>query len=348
MRRHAAWIAAVVLIAAGRLYSIESMAAQTPGGKRASPARPAASAPTAVSGAPPSVAANPAAKAPTAPARQPSNAALAATARTTPSPGSKGANPAPAATALPMPKPPASVATARTGFDPTSRYVQKNLYGWQVMFHERLFKDQQELGYRVNALLWQQLHQIDFKLPAVAVSRLRVVKIWVEVNEPHFPCMVYHPNLDWLNQHGMNPDKVHGVEISNSRTFLSWSVMQPWIVLHELSHAYHDQVLGGFDNPDVKQAYDDAVASKLYDRVLFANGRPKRHYGMTNPQEFFAEQSEAFFGVNDYYPFVRAELVHYDPKTYEMLRQMWWKEFPVTTTSEWKPATEPTFQASTD
>ena len=33
-----------------------------------------------------------------------------------------------------------------------------------------------------------------------------------------------------------------------------------------------------------------------------------RHYGLTNPMEFLAEMTEAYFGVNDFFSFNRAEL----------------------------------------
>ena len=66
---------------------------------------------------------------------------------------------------------------------------------------------------------------------------------------------------------------------------------QPWMVLHELSHAYHDQVLN-FDNAEIKAAWQRFVDSGKYKSVLHMNGHMRPHYGLTNPQEFFAEMSE--------------------------------------------------------
>ena len=34
---------------------------------------------------------------------------------------------------------------------------------------------------------------------------------------------------------------------------------------------------------------------KLYDRVLLFNGRLVKHYATTNPKEYFAESTEAYF-----------------------------------------------------
>ena len=39
--------------------------------------------------------------------------------------------------------------------------------------------------------------------------------------------------------------------------------------------------------------------------------------------EYFAESTEAYLGVNDFYPFVRAELNRHDPRMYRLLRKIW-------------------------
>lgn len=44
---------------------------------------------------------------------------------------------------------------------------------------------------------------------------------------------------------------------------------------------------------------------------------------MTTPQEFFAEMTEAYFGVNDFYPFNRAELKESEPEIFELLQEIW-------------------------
>ena len=44
---------------------------------------------------------------------------------------------------------------------------------------------------------------------------------------------------------------------------------------------------------------------------------------MNNDQEYFAESTEAFFGTNDFYPFVRSELQQHDPNMYQLLKKLW-------------------------
>ena len=48
-----------------------------------------------------------------------------------------------------------------------------------------------------------------------------------------------------------------------------------------------------------------------------------RAYALNNEREYFAELTEAFFGRNDYYPFVATDLAEYDPQGYAVLRQVW-------------------------
>ncbi len=103
----------------------------------------------------------------------------------------------------------------------------------------------------------------------------------------------------------------------------------PNFALHELAHAYHNLFLPhGFDNPEIAAAYRKAKASGLYDRVERWHGTGRtntfeRAYAMTNPQEFFAENTEAFFGRNDFFPFTREELQRHDPDTFHLLERLW-------------------------
>ena len=39
--------------------------------------------------------------------------------------------------------------------------------------------------------------------------------------------------------------------------------------------------------------------------------------------EYFAEASEAYFGENDFYPFVKAELKRHDPNLEAVVAELW-------------------------
>ena len=44
---------------------------------------------------------------------------------------------------------------------------------------------------------------------------------------------------------------------------------------------------------------------------------------MSNPMEYFAEATEAFFSRNDFFPFNRAELKRHDPEMEQLLAKLW-------------------------
>ena len=99
-------------------------------------------------------------------------------------------------------------------------------------------------------------------------------------------------------------------------------IKHPAVILHELSHAYHDQILG-FDEPRIVRAYEQAMDRGDYKKVLLFNSEHVKHYGATNHKEYFAEATEAYFYRNDFYPFVAAELKEHDRVMYDLLADIW-------------------------
>jgi hypothetical protein len=208
-------------------------------------------------------------------------------------------------------------------WDPLDRYQERLLEGWRILVHKRLLAPEQKpLCDQVLKQLGHQLYGITRVVPTEALARLRKIPIWVELAHPRHSCMCYHPSADWLRGHQMNPQKAGAVEIANARNFLTWTLDQPWMVLHELAHGYHHQFLG-YNHGDIKKCFQEAKAAKLYESVLTCRGRKARAYALNNDQEYFAEQSEAYFGTNDFYPFVKAELKIHDPKMLAVLEKVW-------------------------
>jgi len=207
-------------------------------------------------------------------------------------------------------------------YDPTSCYTARNTRGWTVRVHRRLLDDSKEVGNRVLDLLDAKLYDINRAVPAGPLKRLHEVPIWVELDNPGVKCMCYHPSRDWLEEHGFNPEKAGSVELGNAANFLDWSRIQPSMVLHELAHAYHHQVLG-WDHGEIAAAYQRAVAAKSYQSVLYYPGHKKRAYALNDAKEYFAELTEAWFGTNDFYPFVRPEVLQHDPEMAKLLKKIW-------------------------
>ncbi len=204
----------------------------------------------------------------------------------------------------------------------TDTYSPRLIQGWNVYINDQLLSVDHELGERALELLRTQLYAINRAIPPKALEKLHTVKIWIDRENPLFPGCVYHPSADWLRDHGIDPQKAQSVHIANATHFLDWSLDQPAMVLHEMAHAYHHQVLG-YDYPEIQNAFHHAVESQSYESVLYCRGDKQRAYAMNNDQEYFAELSEAYFSVNDFYPFVRAEIQHHDPEMFEVLRKCW-------------------------
>ena len=116
------------------------------------------------------------------------------------------------------------------------------------------------------------------------------------------------------------------VEFTNTSNFEAECRRMPVFVLHELAHAYHDRVLGN-DHAGIKAAYEAAKATGKYDRVerKDSEGRQRldRAYAIANPQEYFAETTEAFFAENDFFPYERAQLQTHDPQMFALLKVLW-------------------------
>jgi len=206
-------------------------------------------------------------------------------------------------------------------YAPASAYQTQVVEGWTVHVHGDLLTEPEDLGGKTLRELEFQLHQVTRAVSADALAALRKVAIWVEAKSS-VTGMCYHPSRQWLRDNGFNPAKAKGIELGNPRNFLSWTRHQFWMVFHELAHAYHDQVLG-WDNADIKAAFSQAQEGGTYDLVLKYSGQRARAYAVADHKEYFAELSEAFFGCNDFYPFVQAELKEHDPLGYQTVRRAW-------------------------
>ena len=211
---------------------------------------------------------------------------------------------------------------ARQPHATVEQYQDFEVLGWTLHVHEDLVAEE-ELFEEVRAELHHQLFRIVQVLPEDRVEILQEVPVWVELRNPYSGNCQYHPSRQWLENNGYLPEKAQGIELSAARGFLSSSrTTQPFVMLHELAHAYHDRHLG-FDHEGLIQRFREAREAGSYDRVLHANGRRVRAYAMTDHKEFFAEATEAYFGQNDFFPFVRAELREHDQAMYDMVREVW-------------------------
>jgi hypothetical protein len=207
---------------------------------------------------------------------------------------------------------------------PASRTVRQ-IEGWTVRVDDRLLQPpNQRLGSRILKALEAKLADINAVVQPDRLEKLHGVTIVLDLSHGKLRSMQYHPSAAWLEENGYARDLVHCVHIPEAAELLAPRQInvQPWCVLHELAHAYHDQVLG-FDEVRIRDAYERYKKSGHGDAVLLTTGQRVRHYGLTNPKEFFAEMSEAYFGTNDFFPFNRGELMTAEPEIYRLMQAIW-------------------------
>lgn len=206
-------------------------------------------------------------------------------------------------------------------FDPVVRTIE----GWTVHVDPALVDGEaKELGARALRMLADHLNRISILMPTERLAQLRKLEIWIEHAHPTLGAMQYHPSVGWLRANGHDPRLAKKVHIPRAKDLFARGqlIKHPMVVLHELAHAYHDQVLS-FDDERIVKTYVRAKESGKYDKVLLYTGKTVRHYAMTNHKEYFAEGTEAYFGRNDFYPFVRAELKEHDPDFHDLLEEVW-------------------------
>lgn len=212
------------------------------------------------------------------------------------------------------------IGSARAGTLTAADYEVTTIRGWTVHVEKSL--DTYPRKAEALALLDKKLGEVETLVPPAALPTLKEVPIWMSRNVTPGAC--YHPSAGWLKDNGRVVEMERSIELQNVDNFIDWSPTQPLMMLHELSHAWqHRTQPQGYDNADIKAAYDAAKASGKYEKVRHANGKEQRHYALTNPMEYFAECSEAYFGRNDFQPFDRAELKEFDPTGYAMVEKVW-------------------------
>ena len=219
----------------------------------------------------------------------------------------------------------AATATAQPSVDGYTTYA---VHGFSVLMNDADVAAQAAQMQAARDEVDAQLLAItQSDLPANALAALRGVKLFVDRAKTTGGAQ-YHPNRQWLIDNGYNPEKERSVEISNAVNFVTWSQQnQPWMVLHELAHAYHDQMLG-FGHAPTTAAYENARDSGILDAVLYNPGNGgtpfvREAYAKNNSAEYFAEITEAYFGENDFYPFVTSELATHDPQGYALMESAW-------------------------
>jgi hypothetical protein len=179
------------------------------------------------------------------------------------------------------------------------------------------------------ALVKEDLQRIESILPAQHLDVLCGTRFYLNKSATIFENgkkalgrgLCYHESEEWLVEHGNISEKARHIECYSAEDFCNWHDIQPMMLLHELSHALHYKI--NDQRKDVLRAFDSAIKSKIYESVPYGPGGNARHYCLTNHLEYFAECSEAYWGRNDFFPFVRSELEKYDSIGFQLMEKIW-------------------------
>lgn len=200
------------------------------------------------------------------------------------------------------------------------------LHGWAIVLNHELWDTIPEQTQTMLKLMSVQLKRIIDVMPAKPLKRIQQVKVWIN---PQYdgvqPKAEYHPGKDWLKENGRAVEMVKSIEVTNVKNFEFENKRMPYVMLHELAHAYHDQVLG-FKDVRIREAFERATDSGVYDDVRRFTGRKyiqDKAYALSNHKEYFAESTEAYFGKNDFFPFDRQELKQADAEMEKLLLDIW-------------------------
>lgn len=226
---------------------------------------------------------------------------------------------------------PAYLCAQQTSVKPSS-WTTQNLEGWSLHVSSRFKESEQQDVARAIKLLQGQLKEVMAVVPKKALIKLQSVPLYFSPTYPSVaPGAEYHPGAGWLRDNGRDPTMAKGIEFTNIAIFEEETRRMPNFALHELAHAFHDQVYG-FNHKEIEALFERAKASGRYDRVQRqdAEGRLSwdQAYAITNSAEYFAETSEAFFSRNDFFPFNRQELHNHDPQMESLLEKLWNLEKP--------------------
>jgi hypothetical protein len=201
----------------------------------------------------------------------------------------------------------------------------RNICGWTVYINKQDLLDHPEEMNAALEYLHAQFYQVTLNVPRAAVTQTQQRgPIWFEYDA--LAGIAYH-GRGWLIANKYKPPDVKTlIGLTSVKTFIRKSYHQPWVVFHELSHCYDHRFLRSdksYDKYKLEDVYNSAMEKGIYDAVLCRYSLSTKHYGANNRGEYFAESSEAYFGANDFYPFVRAELKEYDSDMYHLLQNLW-------------------------
>jgi len=206
------------------------------------------------------------------------------------------------------------------------RFEVRNLEGWTLYINRDVPRQYPEQTAKTLEHLGWELYQIKLAAPALAVRNMQENNaIWIEYQEK--VDLSYHPDRSWLIDRGYTiPRDPQSFMSLSVKTHVGDSYRHPFVVFHELAHGYDYHFIGkgrDYGNKESQANYDRMMKEGKYEKVKIWDGHTGSHYARANRMEYWAESTEAYFAVNDIYPFVRAELREHDPQMVQFVERYW-------------------------
>ncbi len=207
---------------------------------------------------------------------------------------------------------------------------------------------EQELDIVRAQLLWIVSHDA---LPPAAIRQIINSDLAIVLDTPSNPSAWWdcHEGVGAVRCYSPRFNRV-GIPIVdapyNGESYLHRSHTREQILLHEMAHVFHYEVIrGGFDNACITRHFNRIKARyksveqreqgtygwfvpldrevPMHERTPPGPWPPVEAYAATNAIEYFAEASCAAFGFNNDYPWNRNELWHHDPDGFRLVWEAW-------------------------
>ena len=168
----------------------------------------------------------------------------------------------------------------------------------------------------------------DYNLAPNVLDSLREFKFFIDWNKTLGGTARFHASSNWLANNDYIPEKINSIEVSNVNNFLNFTQLNsPNMLLHELAHLYHFTKLTVHFSP-IYENYLRARDSGIYNAVSYHVGNGnyldnQQSPAVSDQTNYLAELTEAYFGMNDYFPFNRDELRTHDPEGFALMELVW-------------------------
>ena len=205
-------------------------------------------------------------------------------------------------------------------------YYQRNAQKFTVYVSRFAYEKSDELDGEPLQIVTDELNRIVELFPESALKVLRKTPVWVEwdhtIPRSVNAFAVYYGDTGherWAE--GVDPRKAGCVCVLSLKTAHALKAKRNQrqnTLLHEFAHVIHSTAFS-IDNPMIANAYEQAYARKLYQKVRHDDGVVRTAYANTNAAEYFAELTCAYLDRLDYLPHDAAELKEHDSVGYEIM-----------------------------